>query len=304
VACLTWGCATVETPAPKLVVLGVAQDAGVPQAACTSANCEAARNDSRRSYRVASLLLAGADASLHLVDATPDLVPQLDVAIAVGQQLGRTEVPRRPVDGVLLTHGHMGHYLGLAHFGFEAAHTQGIRAYGTESMTSFLASNAPWNQLVRLHNVELEPVEPGATLALGGIKVTPLSVPHRGEYTDTVAYRFEGPTQTVLYIPDTDPWKRWASPPEPMFEGVDLALLDGTFYSGEELPGRDLSKIGHPFIVDTMDRFQSAVDAGELNVTFIHLNHSNPALDRKSAQARAIESRGYSVARRGDEIRL
>ena len=83
-----------------------------------------------------------------------------------------------------------------------------------------------------------------------------------------------------------------------------MALLDATFYSGDELPGRDLSKIGHPLVVDTMDRLQSRVDAGALEVWFIHLNHSNPALDPASAARAAITRRGFGVAYAGLELPL
>ena len=87
-------------------------------------------------------------------------------------------------------------------------------------------------------------------------------------------------------------------------EGVDVALLDATFYSGDELPGRDLSKIGHPLVVDSMDRLQSRVDAGSLQVFFVHLNHSNPALDPASPARAAITRRGFGVAHAGLELAL
>ena len=91
---------------------------------------------------------------------------------------------------------------------------------------------------------------------------------------------------------------------EAALEGVDVALLDATFFSGDELPGRDLSKIGHPLVVDTMDRLQSRVDAGTLAVWFIHLNHSNPALDPASSARAAIERRGFRVAAAGVGLAL
>ncbi len=291
--------------APKLVVLGIAQDAGVPQAACDSPNCEAARRDPSRRARAASLALGLRSGEVHLFDATPDLREQLDDAIALARALGAPPPKRRPVASVFLTHAHMGHYLGLAHFGFEAAHTDHVPVHGTARMTEFLASNAPWEQLVRLEEIALDPLpESGGPVSLGEVRVTGVPVPHRAEYTDTVAYRIEGPNRTALFIPDCDPWARWASPPLDLFEGVDVALVDATFYSGDELPGRDLSEIGHPLIVDTMDLLEPQVQAGELEVIFIHLNHSNPALDPTSEARRAIEARGFRVARRGEEVAL
>jgi pyrroloquinoline quinone biosynthesis protein B len=89
-----------------------------------------------------------------------------------------------------------------------------------------------------------------------------------------------------------------------LLESVDVALIDGTFYSGDELPGRDLSKIGHPLVVDTMDLLQERVSAGKLEVWFTHLNHSNPALTPGSAALKALEARGFRVAYAGLELRL
>ncbi len=286
---------------PSLVVLGIAQDAGVPQAGCDCPRCRAAADEPRTSPRVASVALALPEGRVFIVDATPDLPWQLrDVAALRGDPPGgRT---RTPVTGVLLTHGHMGHYLGLAHLGFEAAHADRIPVYGTDSMLGLLRDNAPWSQLVDLEEIEPRPLTPGTPLPLSGVRVVPVAVPHRAERTDTVGYRFEGPHATALYVPDCDPWSRWDPQRlDALLEGVDVALLDGTFYSGDELPGRDLSKIGHPLVVDTMDWIDQLEDPPRVH--FIHLNHSNPAL-LEGEQRREIERRGYSVATRGQTIPL
>lgn len=287
---------------PMLVVLGVAQDGGVPQAACDCPRCRMAAEHPENRPRVASVALAVDDEQWFLVDATPDLPWQLrDIAALRGDAPGTRT--RRPVSGVLLTHGHMGHYVGLAHLGFEAAHVDHIPVYGTPSMLALLRDHAPWSQLVSLEEIELRPLTPGHPLVLGAVRVVPVAVPHRAELTDTVAFRFEGPQRTALYLPDCDPWARWDPEAlDALLEGVDVALLDGTFYSGDELPGRDLSAIGHPLIVDTMAWLEER--PAPVEARFIHLNHSNPALEPGSAQRRELQARGHAVAARGDAISL
>jgi pyrroloquinoline quinone biosynthesis protein B len=265
----------------------------------------AARQDPARASGVASLGLVVPDADeVFLVDATPDITAQL--AMLDGpREAPNGRVDRAPVDGVFLTHAHMGHYLGLAHLGFEAVSTREVPVWGTERMVKFLKTHAPWQQLVRLGNITPLPVRDGKPVPITArVRVIPYQVPHRAEYTDTVAYVFEGPDRRVLYLPDCHPWHRWPTAMEKLLADVDVALLDGTFFSGDELPGRDLSKIGHPLMVDTMDRLQARVDAGELQVYFIHLNHSNPALDPDSEARRMAESRGFFVARDGLDISL
>jgi len=299
--------ATAGQPAtgPRLLVLGSAQDGGLPHAACSCPRCEAARRDPQRARQISSLaVLLPTDRRVILVDATPDIRVQLDALRDVrSPPAGR--VDRAPVDGVLLTHAHLGHYTGLAFFGFEALHTRDLPVWCTPAMAAFLRDNGPWSQLVALGNIALHELVPGAALALGdGVTVTPIRAPHRDEYADTVGFVFAGPRTRVLYVPDTDSWTRWSPPIEELLRTVDVALLDGTFYSLDELPGRAVSTIGHPLIADSMERFAPLVTTGAPAIHFTHLNHSNPAVDADGAVGRAIASRGFHVVTDGAEFEL
>jgi pyrroloquinoline quinone biosynthesis protein B len=291
---------SIPSRGPFLLVVGTAQDGGIPHVSCSCDRCSAARRDPARARRVASLaiLFPGSDRAF-LIDATPDVRPQLD---AVRAALGRTGAgtDRRPLAGVFLTHAHMGHYLGLAFFGFEALHTGGMPVWGSPRMVGFLSKHGPWEQLVRLGNIEPRPLDDGAVADLGeGVRLRAVRVPHRDEYTDTLAFRIEGPRRTILYMPDADPWERWPTPVEDLFGGVDVALLDGCFYSLGELPGRDLASIGHPLITSSMDRFAKTA-AAKPRVLFTHLNHSNPALDPGGPERREIARRGFALLEDGD----
>lgn len=296
-----------EHPAgPYVRVVGTVQDGGLPHAGCTCERCAAARRDPARRRWVASLaVVLPASGRVYLVDVSPDLRQQLDLLADVRDPpAGATD--RSPVDGVLLTHAHVGHYLGLAFFGYEAMNSHDLPVWCTPRMAAFLRANGPWSLLVDRRNVELREVTPGAAgIDLGdGVTARAVAVPHRDEYTDTVGWRFEGPARTLFFVPDTDSWEAWDRPLPEALTGVDVALLDATFYSPDELPGRRVEEIGHPLIPDTMDRLQAEVDAGRLEVRFIHLNHSNPALDPASEAAREIERRGYAVAAEGEEFGL
>jgi pyrroloquinoline quinone biosynthesis protein B len=302
------GTAPTPTPeaasGPRLRILGIAQDGGLPHVACSCERCEAARREpERRGSPVASVAVFAPGGPVWIVDATPDLPAQLDMLADVREgPPGR--VDRTPVSGILLTHAHMGHYLGLAHLGFEAASTEATPVHASAKMVDFLAANAPWDQLVRLRNIEPRVAELGVVIELGGgLKAEPLVVPHRGEYTDTLGWYLSGPRRRALYIPDTDPWAKWQTDLDTALAGVDLLLVDGTFYSGEELPGRDLDAIGHPLMTDTMERFAERV-AGGLKLWFIHLNHSNPTLDPAASERRELEARGFEIAAVGREFPL
>ncbi len=288
---------------PRIRVLGSVQDGGLPHAACTCTRCSAARHDPARRRHVASLAVIAEDRA-YVIDATPDFREQLHDLRDVGTAVDG-KVDRAPVDGILLTHAHLGHYTGLAFLGFEAVHSGGIPVFCTPSLANFLRTNGPWSQLVDLGNIEVRESVAGRSFDLeGGIEVTPVPVPHRDEYADTVGFLLRGPRSTVLYVPDTDNWESWDPPVVERLAGIDIAIVDGTFFSADELPGRRVSEIGHPLITRSLDLLEPLVRSGKTRIYFTHLNHSNPALDPDGEALREIERRGFHVLRDGDEFPL
>jgi pyrroloquinoline quinone biosynthesis protein B len=250
----------------RLVVLGIAQDGGIPQLGCDDPVCQAIRAGQRKPERVASIGLVNTVLQkAYLIDATPDFVSQV-------QSLTGGRLP----DAIFLTHAHIGHYTGLMYLGRESVDAARVRVYGTERMVSFLTANGPWSLLVSRRNIELRPITPGRAVDLGdGLRVTPYLVPHRDEFSDTVGYLIEGPTKKVLYIPDIDQWQKWSLDIRQMVERVDVALLDGTFAAADEIPGRAIDDIPHPLMPATRDLLRGVHAA----VWFIHLNHTNRQLD-------------------------
>jgi pyrroloquinoline quinone biosynthesis protein B len=169
---------------PRVVVLGMAQDGGLPQIGCDCTHCAAARKNPALVRHVASLAIhVPQTGHVYLVDATPDLPAQIAMIHAfhhrpVGALAGKTD--RAPVDGVLLTHAHIGHYLGLAQFGFESLSTKDLPVWASPRMAAYLRANGPWSQLVRLDNIALHEFQPGHPFELEpGITVQPIQVPHR-----------------------------------------------------------------------------------------------------------------------------
>jgi pyrroloquinoline quinone biosynthesis protein B len=238
-----------------------------------------------------------------MIDATPDFRVQLHQMDLVAPAVS---VPG--LDGIFLTHGHMGHYSGLLHLGREVIGAQRVPVWAMPRMERFLSDNAPWQQLVGLGNIRLHPLRDGVAVALADdLSVTPIVVPHRDEYTETVGFVLRGPKRSVLFIPDIDKWERWdalGTSIESWIVRVDVAYLDGTFYADGEIPGRAMSEIPHPFIAESLLRFASLPASERSKIRFVHLNRSNPALDPESVEADAVREAGCLLAEEGERVRL
>ena len=289
-------CATANRrpTTPYAFLLGIAQDGGYPQAGCKRSDCVEAWKHPERWQHVASLAIIDPISKQRwIVDATPDFPLQLAHLDA--------EAPFAHIDGIFLTHAHIGHYLGLAHLGREVMGAKEVPVYAMPRMREFLTHNGPWDQLVRLHNIDIRPLEDGVTVQLNErISITPLLVPHRDEYSETVGFIVRGPTRSLLWLPDIDKWEKWSTAIESVIAKVDLAFLDGTFFDEHELPGRSLSEVPHPTISESMTRFAALPEAERAKIHFVHLNQSNPALRDRAKVTR----RGFAVSREGMRIDL
>ena len=291
---------------PYVVVLGTAQDGGFPQIGAYHPLAQAARADRSRRRLVASLLLVDPrTGSRWLIDATPDLREQVDLV----QGHPPTRVvsgPRPPLfEGIFLTHAHMGHYSGLVHLGREAYNAVSMPVYASARMGQFLTDNGPWELMVRLEQIELHTLQPDQPVTLGeDLSITPFLVPHRPEYSDTFGFRIDGPDSSLIYIPDIDKWELWERRVEDEIAQVDVALLDGSFFGNDEVPGRDMSEIPHPFIEESMARFTTLPPEECAKIWFTHLNHTNPASAPDGAVQRRIRAAGFAVAVDGQIIRL
>jgi len=270
----------------EVITLGTAQDGGIPQLGCNCSHCRAARTDESLHRLVVSLGIVDHKAkAIWMVDASPDIGKQMDLLVS--------SHPAYRLVGVLLTHAHIGHYLGLAFLGRESLDTHDLPVLCTERMAELLRTSQPWKQLVELGNIALSAVEPDYSVRLGStVTATPIPVPHRDELSDTVAWSITGPTKTLVYCPDID---RWEGKILSVIESTDIALLDGTFYSADELPGRDVSDIPHPCVIDSIKTFEG----WDTKVRFIHLNHSNRLLSDEGLVAQ-LKALGFGVAKRGD----
>lgn len=280
----------------ELLILGSAQDAGKPQLGCQKECCT---NDTTRGLAVSIALLYDAPEWI-LFEAGPNITEQL-------QQIP-AEYDSLPT-AVFVSHAHIGHYTGLQFFGRESANSANIPVACAPRMAEFLRTNGPWSQLCELNNIQLVPQAADSlpnleVVANGDFGIISFLVPHRDEFSETLGFLISGENKTALFIPDIDKWEKWWVDIGRLLPLVDYAFIDGTFYDGKELPGRDMSEIPHPFVVESMARFDSLSAELKNKVYFIHLNHTNPLWRADSEESKEVEARGYHIARQGQAFKL
>ena len=280
---------------PYVIVLGVTQDAGYPQMNCKKQCCEPAwENSSLRKTPACLAIVDPISKEQWILDATPNIKDQL--------QLLKLSTGTNKIDGVLLTHAHIGHYTGLMHFGREAMGSQKTPVFTMPRMKSFLEKNGPWSQLIKLENIILNKIISDSTFNLNKrIQITPFLVPHRDEFSETVGYNITINEATLLFIPDIDKWGEWETDIIKLIEQVDYAFLDATFYKNGELK-RDMSEIPHPFVEESMQLLSELSNRDKQKVYFIHFNHTNPLLIENSTAQKEVQKEGFNLAKEGQII--
>ncbi len=286
---------------PFLMILGTVQDGGSPHIACSRDCCKNLFKTPDPDRMVVALgLIDPAAEKRFMFEATPDLPRQLHILNEFGPY-----GDQKGADGIFLTHAHIGHYTGLMHFGKEAMNSSAIPVYTMPRMASFLRSNGPWDRLISLQNITIKQVQDRKPISLtSNLQVTPIQVPHRDEYSETVGFIIKGPEKTAVFIPDIDKWEKWDMDIKAVISESDYAFLDGSFFSAEEVGYRDISEIPHPFIPETIEVLRDMAPSERSKVHFIHFNHTNPVLNSESEARRFILHNGFQISNQGDRFTL
>ncbi len=285
----------------SLIILGTVQDAGSPHIACKRACCSNLFENPNSNRKVVSLGFVDHDnKQTFLFDATPDITEQIKL-LKRNASWPTGELP----NGIFLTHAHIGHYSGLMYLGKEATNANAVPIYAMPKMKNFLEQNGPWSQLVTQKNIDIHLIEDAVPLSMtSNLKVIPLLVPHRDEFSETVGYKIIGPNKSALFIPDIDKWEKWSRSILELVKTVDYAFLDASFYDGDELNTRDISQIPHPFVIESMALFETLSKSEKSKIHFIHFNHTNALLDIKSKQAKKVLDNGFKIAQFNETFEL
>jgi len=292
-----FSCVKQLPPDQFITVLGNVQDAGYPHIGCEKFCCNENFNSATVNFVTSLGITDLVDKKSFLLEATPDISMQLKF-------LKNNHSSSTIIDGVFITHAHIGHYTGLMYFGREALGAYKVPIYVMPKMKLFLESNSPWDQLIDLNNIQLSEIFHNKNITISNnLEIVPFTVPHRDEFSETVGYKIIGPNKSALFIPDINKWNLWYKDIVEEVKDVDYAFLDATFFKDGEV-NRSMDEIPHPFIVETLSLFKNESKEVKNKIHFIHFNHTNISLQHKNPVIDSIAKLGYNFARFGDQLSL
>ena len=293
-------------PGVSVTILGTAQDGGIPQAGCSCERCnEAHKNLKLRKYPV-SLGIIGTDGSKHIVEVTKNLSEQLMIWSSNKNELFIPET-------VSITHLHLGHVEGIGQFGKPVMASKEVDVFLSHKNKNVFDERSDIKLMIKQNNIRTHSknfnqlFEPKQGC---GFSLQFISIPHRSELGDTAAIIIKGNEKNILFMPDQDSWEETLEYYSKenirdflkMFN-INYALIDGTFWSMKELPGRNISEIPHPTIQDSLKLLGKRMEK-DPRISFLHLNHSNPVNDIGSKQRKLVEEYGWGVSEIGDVLKL
>jgi len=279
----------------EVTVLGIAQDGGHPQPGCLRPCCA---NITEPHYPV-SLGIRSSEGTNLLIEATRNLGEQFTI-------WGQTKV-----DHLLLTHAHLGHVDGLGLFGREALAARDIELHVSDDMYHLIDRTPQWNLMVQQGVFNIRTFTAGdVVFSQGELSIEAVRVPHRAELSDMHAFIVRGAIKSLLFLTDHDTWKETlvvhnCSTIRELLDklNVDIAFIDGTFWSEDELAGRNQATVPHPPVLQTL-KMLGKKKQGDPDIIFTHLNHTNPLYNRDSEQYAEVERLGWSVAHQGQRFTL
>jgi len=274
----------------EVILLGISQDGGKPQPGCIKPCCTG-MSISQTKFPVSLGVVA--DNGNHLIDVTRYLTHQL--------QFMEGTIPSH----IWLTHAHFGHVDGLGLFGRETINAKGITLHVSKQMHQLLLDTPHWKVMLDQRVFATEIFTNNQLITQRGFDITPIVVPHRNELSDMHAFIIHGENQNILYLPDHDSWEETLA----MYAcksirewlkqlSVDIALIDGTFWSKDELQSRNQYQVPHPPISQTIDML-GFKRQGDPDIIFIHLNHTNPVYDEWSEEYTKVVEMGWKVGSQG-----
>lgn len=303
----------------RVRVLGAAAGGGFPQWNCNCGNCDGVRKGTIRArVRTQSSIAVCADnVNWVLFNASPDMLAQYNAFPEL--QPGRA-VRDTAIRSIVLMDAQIDHTTGL----LMLREGRPLEIYCTSVVRQDLTTGNPlFNILehycgVHWHQV---PIDAGNRFSVIGAeelsftavplksKAPPYSShrenPHEG---DNIGMRIadDRSGKILFYAPglgEIEPHLK------PFLEEADCLLVDGTFWTDDEMIRMGISKkrardIGHLPQSGTGGMIEVLKPLRASRKILIHINNTNPILDEDSAERAQLDASGIEVAHDGMDIKL
>jgi pyrroloquinoline quinone biosynthesis protein B len=296
----------------KIRVLGSCAGGGLPQWNCGGANSQRARqHDPDVPPRTQPSLAVSADgARWTLLNASPDVRQQLAAFPALHPRPGTRDLP---LDGVVLTSAELDCTLGLLvmreSLSYRIVSTPWVRSALLDHDAAFRLLEPCWGAAPLDKAL---PLDADGALELRMFPVAPKLPPHlrdlvKAQRETTVGLRIteRASGKRLVFVPGL---KTLDSAVLAELAAADLRFVDGTFFSADELralrPGApDAFAMGH-LPVSGPESSLAALAELPGRTFYIHMNNTNPLLDRRSPERARVERAGVEVADDGLELEL
>lgn len=203
---------------------------------------------------------------------------------------------------------------GLGLFGRETMGCKGIHLHCSKSMQKLIHSTPAWSLMIEQGVFKL--TEDSSSnehmnhVHLDEITIEAIPIVHRAELSDMHAFIIRGPKSSLLFLPDHDSWRDTLAQHEcqsirnflSKFD-VKIALIDGTFWSSNELQGRDMSEVPHPTVQESIERL-GLRQINDADIYFTHLNHTNPLNLDDSEEYLTVIKYGWNVCFEGQKFSI
>ncbi|MGH8679444.1 MAG: pyrroloquinoline quinone biosynthesis protein PqqB [Burkholderiales bacterium] len=303
----------------RIRVLGSAAGGGFPQWNCNCPNCDGLRKATLRAKArtQSSIAISADEVDWVLFNASPDLLaqfrafPELQPARAIRDTAVRS---------IVLIDAQIDHTTGL----LMLREGKPLEIYCTDMVREDLTAGNPlFNILHHYCEVNWHPVDTasGSAFSVAGAgqliftavplksKAPPYSPhrdnPHEG---DNIGMRIRDPSngKVLFYAPglgEIEPHLR------PFLEEADCLMVDGTFWTDDEMIRLGVSKkrardIGHLPQSGLGGMVEVLTPLKAQRKILIHINNTNPILVEDSPERRVLDSAGIEVAFDGMDVRL
>lgn len=310
----------------KIKILGSAAGGGFPQWNCACRNCTGMRAGTlhARPRTQTQIAFSPKDHVWFLIGASPDLRTQL---LSTPELAPSPDKPGQvPIGGVFLPSADVDAVLGLLHL----REFQNFFVFATAGVQRALRSE---NRIFKVLERADPPVQWQVLSSRGRLGChlsespgeSPTfvcdTIPLEGDYPDYVSEEFLRAASlddaTVGFLFEKDSKKIFIAPSLPghsaewqkLAASADLILIDGTFWSNDELQrtgrtNKTAREIGHLPLSGTEGLLAQFPKNAQGRKILLHINNTNPILDEESAEHRAVLEAGFEIAYDGLSISL